>query len=166
MTNIGTLFYSTPESVLDFGSERGSEKEQWQTWSRKAPNFDWATSGWVNCSIDSFWQASANQVHIALSEPMSYIDQQGSSLGSCPTSPPLILTLMGLRAFDLVSSLIWWEALANTRHAFYSVTLSGVWVTFRQAVSCWPFRTGVAQHWTYLWPQGAVPPGFNPPRRG
>ena len=50
-------------------------------------------------------------------EPMSYIDQQGSSRGSNLTSPPLpfIPTLIGLRAIDLVSSLVWWEAQANKR---------------------------------------------------
>ena len=45
---------------------------------------------------------------------MSSIDQQGSSLGLFPTSPfPFIPTLISLRAFDLVSSLVWWETLAN-----------------------------------------------------
>ena len=52
-----------------------------------APNFCWATSEWTSCIIDSFWQASALQSHIARSEPMSNIDQQGSSLGWFPTCP-------------------------------------------------------------------------------
>ena len=43
---------SPPESVLDLGSERGSEKEQWQIWDLKASNFGWATSGWASCNID------------------------------------------------------------------------------------------------------------------
>ena len=59
---------------------------------RQAPNFGWDTSEWASCIIDSFWQASAHQAHIALSEPMSNIDQQGSSLGSFLTFPSLILT--------------------------------------------------------------------------
>ena len=33
------------------------------------------------------WNCLAHQAHIALSEPMSYIDQQGRSLGSFPTFP-------------------------------------------------------------------------------
>ena len=35
------------------------------------------------------WNCLAHQANIALSEPMSSIDQQGSSLGSFPTPPPL-----------------------------------------------------------------------------
>ena len=47
---------------------------------------------------------------------MSSTDQHGSSLGSFPTLPsPFIPTLIGLRAFDLVSSPIWWEAATNTK---------------------------------------------------
>ena len=76
--------FNAAEPALDLGSERVSEKEQWQIWSRKAPCFDWATSG---CIIDSFWLAMAHQAHFTQSEPMSYIDQQGSSLGSYPTFP-------------------------------------------------------------------------------
>ena len=33
------------------------------------------------------WNCLPHQAHVALSEPMSSIDQQGSSLGSFPTSP-------------------------------------------------------------------------------
>ena len=34
-------------------------------------------------------------------------------------------------------------------------------------VACCTVRSGVFQHWIHhLWPQGAVPPGFNPLRRG
>ena len=80
--NTGTL-----EPALDFGSERGSEKGQWQTCGRKALGFGWATSGWASCIIDSFWQTSVLQAHIALSEPMSNVDQQGSRLGSFPNFP-------------------------------------------------------------------------------
>ena len=77
----------TPEPALHFGWEWGSEKKQWQIWGRKATNFGWATSGWVICIIDYFWQVSAHQAHIAQNEPMSNIDQQGSSLGLLPTFP-------------------------------------------------------------------------------
>ena len=51
----------------------------------------------------------AHQAHIALSEPMTSIVQQGSSLGSCPTS--LFLNPYYKRTF--VSSSIWWEAVTN-----------------------------------------------------
>ena len=44
---------------------------------------------------------------------MSNIDQQGSSLGSFRPPFSFIPTLIGLRAFYLVSSLVWWETLAN-----------------------------------------------------
>ena len=34
-------------------------------------------------------------------------------------------------------------------------------------IACRTVRSGVFHHWIhYLWPQGAVPPGFNPLRRG
>ena len=60
------------------------------------------------------WNCLPHQAHIALSEQMSSIDQQRSSLGSFPTSPlPFIPTLIGLRAFDHVSSRVWWEAATN-----------------------------------------------------
>ena len=39
---------------LDFDLEQVSENEQWQTWSRKAPSFGYATFGWASCIIDSF----------------------------------------------------------------------------------------------------------------
>ena len=59
-----------------------------------------------------------HQAHIAPSEPMSSIDQQGSSLGSFPTFPsPCIPTLIGLRAFDHVSSCVWWEAVTNKQRS-------------------------------------------------
>ena len=35
------------------------------------------------------WNCLPHQAHIALSEPMSSTNKQGSSLGSFPTSPPL-----------------------------------------------------------------------------
>ena len=66
----------------------------------------------ASCIIDSFWQAADHQAHIALSEPMSNVDQLGSSLGLFLTFPPLP-TLINLRAIDIVSSIDWWETLAN-----------------------------------------------------
>ena len=56
------------------------------------------------------WNCLPHQAHIAPSELMSSIDQQGSSLGSFPTFPS---PLIGLWAFDLVSSRVWWEAATN-----------------------------------------------------
>ena len=46
-------------------------------------------------------------------------------------------------------------------------TGSSRWVTLQLAVvaTAWIW-SGVSHHWTYLVPQGAVPPGFNPPWRG
>ena len=64
------------------------------------------------------WNCLPHQALIALTEPMSSIDSQGSSLGSFPTSPPFIATLIGLRAFDLVSSRVWWEATTNKQSDF------------------------------------------------
>ena len=41
------------------------------------------------------------------------------------------------------------------------------WVTLRPAVLCTErFWSDVPHHWTYLWPQGGVLPGFKPLRRG
>ena len=67
-----------------------------------------------------FVKLLASSAHIALSEPMSSRDKQGSSLGSFPTFPsPFIPTLIGLRAFDLVSSRVWWEAATNKQNKHY-----------------------------------------------
>ena len=63
------------------------------------------------------WNCLPHQAHIAPSEPMSSVDQQGSNLGSFPTSPPFIPTLIGLRAFDHVSSHVWWEAATNKQRS-------------------------------------------------
>ena len=64
------------------------------------------------------WNCLPHQAHIAPSEPMSSIDQQGLSLGSFPTPPHFFPTLIGLQAFDLVSSPVWWEAATNKRSLF------------------------------------------------
>ena len=47
----------------------------------------------------------AHQTHIALSGPMTRIDQQGSMLGSRPTFPS--------SKIHLVASPVWWEAETN-----------------------------------------------------
>ena len=63
----------------------------------------------------------------------------------------------------LVAHLYAGGAYDKYRRAFSRVILSGVWVTFRLAVSCRAVQSGVAQHWMYHKPRGG---GFNPPRRG
>ena len=63
------------------------------------------------------WNCLPLQAHIAPSEPMSSIDQQGSSLDSFPTFAssfyPHFNRTFGL--FDHVSSRVWWEAATNNR---------------------------------------------------
>ena len=59
------------------------------------------------------WNCSPHQAHIAPSEPMSNMAQQSSSLGSFQTFPPFIPTVIGVWAFELVSSRVWWEAATN-----------------------------------------------------
>ena len=44
-----------------------------------------------------------------------WVNKQHRPAGVVPSLPfPFIPTLIGLRAFDLVSSLVWWETLANS----------------------------------------------------
>ena len=65
------------------------------------------------------WNCLPQQAHIAPSEPMSSIDHRPAGFESrlVPNLPfPLIPTLIGLRAFDLVSSPVWWEAATNSPH--------------------------------------------------
>ena len=82
---------------------------------------------------------------------------------------PFIPTFIGLRAFDLVSSRVWWEAATNigVQQSFWLVRLSSCWVTLRRAV-LWTgrFQTGVPWHWRSFWPEGAVPPRLYPLQRG
>ena len=89
---------------------------------------------------------------------------------SARSRPPLpfILTSIGLPAFDLVSSRVWWEAATNKRHVLCGVALCPVVGRSRPAVGAGrTVRSGVFHHWIHpLWPQGAVPPGFNPLQRG
>ena len=92
----------------------GVSHHQLQIRDQKASGFGWATFGWASGIIVTFvwhwipWsslscnQASVpglaliesmssltHQVHIALSEPVTSIDQEGSSVNSCPISPSL-----------------------------------------------------------------------------
>ena len=58
--------------------------------------------------------SKAHLAHIARSEPMTSIVQQGSSLGSCPIFRSLNhMYKTDLRVIDLVSSPVWWEAETN-----------------------------------------------------
>ena len=67
-----------------------------------------------------------------------------------------------------MSSRVWWEAATNNyrfsafREALYPVDETHS--AGRNAMG--GFRSDVSCHWMYLWPQGAVPPGFNPLWRG
>ena len=59
------------------------------------------------------WYCLTHSTHIALSGSMT--SRVRVSARSRPFSPPpFIPTLIGLRAFDLVSSPVWWEAATNT----------------------------------------------------
>ena len=64
--------------------------------------------------MTSIVQLQAHQAHIALSELMTSIICQGSSLGSCPTfSFPNAPLKADLRVIDFVSSSVWKEAETN-----------------------------------------------------
>ena len=78
---------SSPEPALDFGSERGSEKEPREDLKPYCSRF---LLGYLRVGELDYWlllTSLDHQTHIALSEGMSYIDQQGSSLSSCLTFP-------------------------------------------------------------------------------
>ena len=51
-------------------------------------------------------------------------------------SPPFIPTLIGLRAFDLMSSPVWWEAATNIYPPFLSVFLSCLSVRLSLCLHC------------------------------
>ena len=119
------------------------------------------------------WNCLPHQAHIALSEPMSSTDKQGSSLGSFPTFPsPLspLLSAFGLLTLCQVVSGGRQRQIHGVLPAFIlgSVLLCPVVGRSRPAVvACCTVRSGVFHHWIHhLWPQGAFPPGFNPLRRG
>ena len=61
---------------------------------------------------------------------------------------PFISTLIGLRAFDLVSSPVWWEAATNKQ--WFQSTESSRWVKLRPAVvSTARIWSGMSRLWTY-----------------
>ena len=101
-------------SISHCASRRGQTfNVQWKILGWKAHGFDWTTSVWaiwITATFNIFFllhwtllsslsynpasvrgprfgfmSSSAHQAHIALSEPMTSIARQGSSLGSCPT---------------------------------------------------------------------------------
>ena len=61
------------------------------------------------------WYGLTHLIHIALSGSMT--SRVRVSARSRPP-PPFIPTLIGLRAFDLVSSPVWWEAVTNIIQLF------------------------------------------------
>ena len=72
---------------------------------------------------------------------------------------PFIPTLIGLRAFDLVSSRVWWEAATNTRLVGDAALCPVVGRSRPTVVASCTVCSGVFHHWIHhLWPQGAVPP--------
>ena len=84
---------------------------------------------------------------------------------------PFIPTLIGLRAFDLVSSPVWWEAATNKQSSpwtLYGVWvwpfLSSCWVAFGWPSYLWAVLPGVPQHWRFPPASGGHPPRFYPLR--
>ena len=63
---------------------------------------------------------------------------------------------------------LWVKKLHSCSSLLASVLLCPVMGRSRLAViACCTVRSGVFHHWIHhLWPRGAVPPGFNPLRRG
>ena len=71
------------------------------------------------------WNCLPHQAHIAPSEPMNSIGFESRLVPDLPL--PFIPTLISLRAFDLVSSRVWWEAATNKLRSMR--TLSGaIWL--------------------------------------
>ena len=114
----------------------------------------------------------AHQVHITLSEPMTSIVQQGSSLGFTPTPLPSTPTIIDLRVIDLVSSLVWWEAVTNPvgRVRWYTDLVRCVLVPMAvgRGRLTWVREAGIhvgRAKTSILEPQGAIPPGSSLPWR-
>ena len=59
------------------------------------------------------WNCLAHKIHIALGRSMSSIDQWVRFSARSRPFPAFITALISLRAFDLVSSPVWWEAATN-----------------------------------------------------
>ena len=98
---------------------------------------------------------------------MSSIDQQGSSLGSFPTSSPLYPHFNRPSGFwPCVKSCL--VGGSDKYRRALGVSLCPVVGRSRPSViACRTVCSGMFRHWIHhLWPQGAVPPGFNPLRRG
>ena len=84
---------------------------------------------------------------------------------------PFIPTLIGLRAFDLVSSLVWWETLANSPRGRSRAFVCGLSSPVFGLHSVGRLTSGrfcrvCLGTGDFLRPQGAIPPGFYPLRGG
>ena len=81
-----SLLVFTPTLVNGF-----LRKFEWQQVSSSLREDKVHAANWHTCPDPHLgsWNCLPHQAHIALSEPMSSTDKQGSSLGSFPTSPPL-----------------------------------------------------------------------------
>ena len=78
------------------------------------------------------WNCLPHQAHIAPSEPMSKHRLTGFESRLVSDLPlPFIPTLIGLRAFDHVSSRVSWEAATNTQNWYYGDYLEKI------PVMCW-----------------------------
>ena len=80
---------------------------------------------------------------------------------------PFIPTLIGLRAFDLVSSRVWWEAATNSPHGRSRVFVCGLSFPVLGLHSVGRLTSGrfcrvYLGTGDFLRPQGAIPPGFYP----
>ena len=79
-------------------------------------------------------------------------------LGYGPATGPTLKT-----AFSHTCTLV--RRMTNTALPHGRILFQLVVHAFAGRVACCTFRSGVSHHWIYLWLQGAVPPGLNPPRR-
>ena len=143
---VGTFFTkNTPEPVLDFGPESGSAKG---TMADLRPLGSKFRLGYLQVGELQFCllcnQCMALDLASSLSRKLAYVpgpsfgfvkllassgshctkwdDEQHRPAGfefRLVPDVPFILTLIGLRAFDLVSSLVWWETLANIGTFFH-----------------------------------------------
>ena len=90
------------------------------------------------------WNCLPHQAHIALSEPMSSTDKQGSSLDSFPTSPPLnphfnrpsgfwpcVKSCLVGGSDKYLDSSKWTKQYWPTSKTLYTLALCGYWMSLR-----------------------------------
>ena len=92
----------------------------------------------VQFKLQSSIPTRTHQAHIALSEPISSIDQQGSSLDLCPAFLFLNPTINRFWVTDHVSSPIWWEEEINIESTVTLVRVQrrGICSLFQQYGIC------------------------------